>query len=94
MAKTEKKKKGISWSPWGFGCMEYTERTKMAAVSCGTSHVSAVSGHSKAHYKQLVTHVDITGVCEHNESAWGQRIALYKSDQQPIPNKLYGFCEC
>ena len=25
------------------GCMVYTERAKMAAVSCGTSHVSVVS---------------------------------------------------
>ena len=25
------------------GCMVYTERAEMAAVSCGTSHASAVS---------------------------------------------------
>ena len=37
--------------------MVYTECTKMAAVSCGTSHVSAVSI-QKMHYKKLVTHVE------------------------------------
>ena len=43
------------------GCMVYTECTKMAAVSCGTSHVRAVSSvdiHSKMHYKKPVTHVE------------------------------------
>ena len=43
--------------------MVYTERAEMAAVSCGTSHASAVSIHyfgrySKQHYKKLVTHVE------------------------------------
>ena len=46
------------------GCMVYTEHTEMAAVSCGTSHASAVStplrysGYSKMRYKELVTHVE------------------------------------
>ena len=45
------------------GCMLYTERAKMAAVSCGTSHASAVSTllwwtGSKMHYKKLFTHVE------------------------------------
>ena len=43
------------------GCMVYTERAEMAAVSCGTSHASAVStpgGYSKTRYKKLFTHVD------------------------------------
>ena len=40
--------------------MVYTECTKMAAVSCGTSHVSVhyFSGYSKMHYKKLVTHLE------------------------------------
>jgi len=44
------------------GCMVYTERAKVAAVSCGTSHASAVStyfgGYSKTHYKKLFPHVE------------------------------------
>ena len=40
------------------GCMVYTESIEMAAVSCGTSHASAVSGYSKTCYKKLVTHVE------------------------------------
>ena len=32
------------------GCMVYTERAEMAAVSCGTSHDSAI--------KKLFTHVE------------------------------------
>ena len=44
--------------------MVYTERAEMAAVSCGTSHASAVStplpyaGYSKTRFKKLVTHVE------------------------------------
>jgi len=44
------------------GCMVYTERAKMAADSCGTSHASAV--HTplwwifKTRNKKLVTHVE------------------------------------
>ena len=34
---------GFAWSDTVHGCMVYTERAKMAAVSCGTSHASAVS---------------------------------------------------
>ena len=39
----------------------HNERAEMAAVSCGTSHASAVStpgGYSKMRYKKLFTHVD------------------------------------
>ena len=44
-------------------CMVYTERTEMAAGSCGTSDSSAVSsthfgGYSKMRYKKLFTHVE------------------------------------
>ena len=42
--------------------MVYTERTEMAADSCGTSHASAVihhfGGYSKTCYKKLFTHVE------------------------------------
>ena len=34
---------GFAWSYMVHGCMVYTERAEMAAVSCGTSHASAVS---------------------------------------------------
>ena len=47
------------------GCMVYTERAEMAAVSCGTSHVSAVIefnttsvGIQKRGIKKLFTHVE------------------------------------
>ena len=34
---------GFAWSDMVHGCMEYTERAEMAAVSCGTSHASGLS---------------------------------------------------
>ena len=44
------------------GCMVYTERAKMAAVSCVTSHASAVvhkfGEYKKPRYKKLFTHVE------------------------------------
>ena len=44
------------------GCMVYTERAEMAAVSCGTSHASAVSTPLRwileTRYENLVTHVE------------------------------------
>ena len=45
------------------GCMVYTECTKMAAVSCGTSRVSTIKvhhfgGYSEMCYKKLVTHIE------------------------------------
>ena len=44
------------------GCMVYTERAVTAAVSCGTSHASAVSTPLrwtvKTHYEILFTHVE------------------------------------
>ena len=67
------------------GCMVYTECAEMAAVSCGTSHASAVSSplwcivKKETCYKKLLTHEES---CEHSESAREQRIALYKSHQQ------------
>ena len=63
--------------------MVYTEHAEMAAVTCGTSHASAVSTPLpwilKTHYKKLFTHVE-SHAC--TVSAWEQRIALYKSIQQ------------
>ena len=46
------------------GCMVYTECAKAAAVSCGTSHASAVSTPFRwiffflMRYKKLFTHVE------------------------------------
>ena len=34
---------GFAWSDMVHGCMVYTECAEMAAISCGTSHASAVS---------------------------------------------------
>ena len=34
---------GFAWSDMVHGCLVYTERAEIAAVSCGTSHASAVS---------------------------------------------------
>ena len=36
------------------GCIVYTERAEMAAVSCGTSHASAVSTHHFGGYSKNV----------------------------------------
>ena len=52
---------GSAWNDMLHGCMVYTELAEMAAVSCGTSHASAVStsgGYSKTRYKKLFTHVE------------------------------------
>ena len=51
------------WLDMVHGCMVYTERAKMAAVSCGTSHASAVSTplwwiFKKHAIKKLFTHVE------------------------------------
>ena len=47
------------------GCMVYTERAEMAAVSCGTSHTTAVSKYTtsvdiekRATKKKLFTRVE------------------------------------
>ena len=69
------------------GCMIYTDRAEMAAVSRGTSHASAVSTpirwifffNKKTRYKVIHSY-RIT--YERNESAREWRTALYKSDQQ------------
>ena len=55
---------GFAWSDVVHGCMVCTERAEMAAVSCGTSHASAVSTplrwilkKKKKQYKKLFTRV-------------------------------------
>ena len=66
------------------GCMVYTELAETAAVSCGTSHASAVSTSLrldifKKALQKAIQSCRIT--CERSESARERRIALYKSDQ-------------
>ena len=77
---------GFAWSDMVHGCMVYTERAEMAAVSCGTSHASHVhhfGGYLKKTLKkkkeEAIHSCRIT--CEHSESAREWRIVLYKSDQ-------------
>ena len=55
------------------GCMVYTERAETAAVSCGTSHDSAVSTplrwtDSKTRCKKIVTHVAETAAVSRGTS--------------------------
>ena len=70
----------------GYGCMVYTERAEMAAVS-------SFMWHQPCQRCKYTTSVDIQkraikainscrSTCERGESAREQRIALYKSDQQ------------
>ena len=74
---------GFAWSDMVHGCMVYTERTKMAAVSCGTSHVSVVSKPIqwiyilKMHYKKLVSVVEV-----YARAVSAENSAIYKSEQQ------------
>ena len=74
---------GFAWSDMVHGCMVYTENAEMAAVSCGTSHASAVSTPLGWIFKnalwKAIHSCRIT--CECSESAREWRIALYKSDQ-------------
>ena len=77
---------GFAWSDMVHGCKVYTKCAETAAVSCGTSHASAVSTPLwwilKMLYEKAIHSCRIP--CERNESARVQRIALYKSDQQPV----------
>ena len=68
------------------GCMAYTECAKTAKVSCGTSHVSAVSTPLRWIFKNAPWKASrsckIT-YCESSESARERRYnAIYKSDRQ------------
>ena len=75
--------------------MVYAERAETAAVSCGTSHASAVSTplrwiikkalkkkKKKKEEEKAIHSCKIT--CERSESVRERRIALYKSDQQQL----------
>ena len=66
------------------GCMVYTERAETAAVSCGTSHASAVSTHHFSRWifkNELQKAFDSCRITrERSESARERRIALYKRD--------------
>ena len=44
----------FAWSDMVHGCMVYTERAETAAVSCGTSHASAVSTHLRWIFKNAL----------------------------------------
>ena len=74
----------LAWSDMVHGCMVYTECAKMAAVSCGTSHASAVRTPLQWIFKNVLWKASHSCrmTCECSESAWKQRIALYKSNQQ------------
>ena len=65
-------------------CMVYTERAEMAAVSCGTSHASAVSTTLRWIFKNALYKASHSCrlTCERSESARERRIALYKSEPQ------------
>ena len=75
---------GFAWSDMVHGCMVYTERAEMAAVSCGTSHANAVSTPLRWIFKNVLWEAihSCRVTCECSESARERRIALYKSDQQ------------
>ena len=62
------------------GCMVYTERAETAAVSCGTTHASAVSTPLRWIFKNALQKASHSCriTCERNESARERRIALYK----------------
>ena len=65
--------------------MVYTERAETAAVSCGTSHSSAVSTPLMWIFKNALykaSHSQCRVTFERSESARERRTALYKSDQQ------------
>ena len=66
------------------GCMVYTERAEMAAVSRGASHASAVSTSLRWIVKNALQKAirSCRIACERSESARERRIALYKSEQQ------------
>ena len=66
----------------------YTECDETAAVSRGTSHVSAVEYTTSANVQKraikIIRSCRIT--CKRSEPAGERRIALYKSDQQHNSN--------
>ena len=85
---------GSACSDMVHGCIVYTECAEMAAVSCGTTHVSAVSTPLQWIFKNALykgSH-SCRITCKRSESAREWRIALYKSDQQEAPWKADAAC--
>ena len=74
--------------------MVYTERAEMAAVSCGTSHASAVSTPLRWIFKNALRKANHSCriTCERSESAGERSVALYKSDQQQQQQQLFTSC--
>jgi len=68
------------YGAWFYGV--HRTCTETAAVSCGTSHASAVSTPLQWIFKNTSHSCRIT--CEHSESAQSQRIELY---EQPLINQ-------
>ena len=69
---------GFALSDTVRGCMVYTERAETAAVSCGTSHASAVKYSTLVDIQKRA--IKSYSICERSESARERRIALHKSD--------------
>jgi len=69
---------GFAWSDMVHGCMVYTERAETVAVSCGTSHASAVSTPLRWIFKNALWKASHSCriTCERSESAWERRIFL------------------
>ena len=78
------------------GCMVYTERAETAAVSCGTSHASAVSRPLwwilKTRYKKLVTHVE--SIASAVSLLEKRRLAVYENNHHHHRISLCVMSEC
>ena len=88
---------GFAWSDMVHGCITYgVHRTcaETAAVSCGTSHASAVSTPLWRIFKNAPRKASHScGItCELSESARKRRIALYKSNHHKIYNCWQQVC--
>ena len=81
----------FAWNDMVHSCMVYSEHAEMAAVSCGTSHASAVSTPLWCRLKKcaIKTIHSYRITCEHSESAQERRIVLYKSDHHHHHNHHY-----
>ena len=79
------------------GCMVYTERAEMAAVSCGTSHASAVvhhfGGYSKTRYKKLFTHVESDASAVSLLNSGEQRYIKAINNNSPTVVLVQGFID-
>ena len=65
-------------------CMKWRTTAVTAAVSCGTSYASTVSTPLRWILKNVLWKArhSCRITCRHSESAWEQRIVLFKSNQQ------------